>query len=285
MAADKLEGPATELEFLGILLDTLAMTARLSPARLEELQALLRSWARRKVATVKELQSLAGILNFACSVVRPGRAFLRRIIDHTTSINRGDTRFRPMQIPDSVRRDIDWWIRFGAEFNGIGLLYEVSWTSSDQIEMFTDACNDGFGAVCGVHYIFGPWAPPQKAEAQRAKRMSMPFLELYALTLAVAAFGHLWTGKKILLRSDCSAAVYAINARSSKNALLNALVRHLMTLAARGQFDLRSRHIAGVLNVAADALSRQREEEFRAASPYPHPLRLPSPHLPPISRM
>lgn len=284
MSNEKLEGPVTWLTFLGIELDTVLMTARLSAARLAELQLLLQSWVRKRVATVKELQSLTGILNFACTVVRPGRAFLRRIIDHTTAIN-GRTRRRAMQIPASVLRDIDWWIRFGGEFNGVGLLYENEWTHGEHIELFTDACNDGFGAIYGQRFIYGPWTRQQREEARRAKRMSMPFLELYALTLAVAAWGHEWKAKKIMLRSDCEGAVAAINSRSSRNEPMSALVRHLMILAARGQFDLRCKHIPGVLNVSADALSRQNLHDFRVDSPKAHQQPEATPQLPPISLM
>ena len=40
----------------------------------------------RKKVTLKEVQSLGGLLNFACSVIKPGRAFLRRLIDLTVGI-------------------------------------------------------------------------------------------------------------------------------------------------------------------------------------------------------
>lgn len=38
--------------------------------------------------TVKELQSLIGLLNFACNIVSPGRSFLRRLIDLTMGIKK-----------------------------------------------------------------------------------------------------------------------------------------------------------------------------------------------------
>ena len=38
--------------------------------------------------TLRELQSIIGLLNFTCSVVLPGRAFLRRLIDLSRGIQR-----------------------------------------------------------------------------------------------------------------------------------------------------------------------------------------------------
>ena len=43
-------------------------------------KALITSYKRKKIK-LKELQSLIGLLNFACLVVCPGRTFLRRLID------------------------------------------------------------------------------------------------------------------------------------------------------------------------------------------------------------
>ena len=41
---------------------------------------------RRRKVTLVELQSLLGLLNFACKVIRPGRAFLRRLINLTCGL-------------------------------------------------------------------------------------------------------------------------------------------------------------------------------------------------------
>jgi hypothetical protein len=40
----------------------------------------------RRNVTLRELQSLIGLLSFVCCVVQPGRTFLRRLIDHTKGI-------------------------------------------------------------------------------------------------------------------------------------------------------------------------------------------------------
>ena len=81
IATHKTEGPATTVTFLGIHVDTLAGELRLPQDKLTRLQELLRQWERRKSCTCKELESLIGLLNHACKVIRPGRAFLRCMID------------------------------------------------------------------------------------------------------------------------------------------------------------------------------------------------------------
>jgi len=73
--------PCTTLELLGIELDSIAQEARISQTRLDETLNLLRMWQTKASCTKRQLQSLIGKLNFICSVCRPGRTFLRRMIE------------------------------------------------------------------------------------------------------------------------------------------------------------------------------------------------------------
>ena len=53
----------------------------LPPEKLEELRELVARWRKKKKTTCikRKLQSLAGHLNHACNVIRPGREFLQGI--------------------------------------------------------------------------------------------------------------------------------------------------------------------------------------------------------------
>ena len=76
MAADKSEGPVTALVYLSIVIDTMAGELRFPDSKLPRLKTLPKRVCRRR-----ELESLIDLLNHACKVVRPGRSFLRRLID------------------------------------------------------------------------------------------------------------------------------------------------------------------------------------------------------------
>ena len=89
IAREKTFGPLTTLSFAGIELDSIQMDARLPSDKLSKCIELIEAFLKRKKVTLRELQSLIGLLNFACSVVRPGRAFLRRLIDLTIGIHSG----------------------------------------------------------------------------------------------------------------------------------------------------------------------------------------------------
>ena len=65
---------------MSVLLDSDIMEARFPVDKLTRTKEALHEWFRKKFATLKELQSLIGALQFAWRVVVPGRAFLQRII-------------------------------------------------------------------------------------------------------------------------------------------------------------------------------------------------------------
>ena len=52
LALNKAEGPSTTLEFLGILLDTVRMEARLPPEKLARIQTSIQEWLTRSCPTV-----------------------------------------------------------------------------------------------------------------------------------------------------------------------------------------------------------------------------------------
>ena len=62
LAADKLEGPATSLSFLGIILDTNCMEIRLPEEKLARMQETLKIWLPMKKATKQQILSLVGTL-------------------------------------------------------------------------------------------------------------------------------------------------------------------------------------------------------------------------------
>ena len=75
IAPNKTEGPCTTLKYMGIILNTVRMEARLPVDKVERIRASLALLQKKKSYTLKELQSLIGTLNFACKVISPGDPF------------------------------------------------------------------------------------------------------------------------------------------------------------------------------------------------------------------
>ena len=86
LAVDKVEGPTPCLTFLGIEIDTASRTVRLPADKYTALITLLSTWQDKRKCTKRELLSLIGHLSFAAKVVKPGRLFLRRLIEASTTV-------------------------------------------------------------------------------------------------------------------------------------------------------------------------------------------------------
>ena len=119
LALNKLEGPTTQLVFLGILIDTTCMETSLPGDKLHELLSELRSWSSCKKCRKRELLSLIGKLNFACRVIPAGRIFLRRLIDLSTQAR---LPHHHVTMNCEARRDISWWLRFLPSWNGRAII-------------------------------------------------------------------------------------------------------------------------------------------------------------------
>ena len=104
----------------GIELDSVNMEARLPPDKLAKCQDLISGFLRRRKVTLREIQSLTGSLNFACSVVVPGRPFLRRLIDRTLGIRSPHFLIR---VTREVKEDLKVWQQFLASFNDRSFFY------------------------------------------------------------------------------------------------------------------------------------------------------------------
>ena len=98
VAAEKVEGPATCLTFLGIQIDTHALELSLPQAKLERVAAAVARWSQSKVVSKRDLQSLIWLLSHAATVVPPGRSFIRRLIDTVRAGNIPTTSYGLMPI-------------------------------------------------------------------------------------------------------------------------------------------------------------------------------------------
>ena len=112
---------------------------------------LLDFYTQRKV-TLHELQSLIGFLNFTCSVVLPGRAFLRRLIDLTRGIRRPHFKIR---LNNDAKSDLIIWLSFLEQYNGCTFFLDERMSAS-RYEITSDAAGSkGCGALFKTHWFYG----------------------------------------------------------------------------------------------------------------------------------
>lgn len=114
----------------------------------------------------------------------------------------------------------------------------------------TDASNIGWGATCQESRTGGPWSRTES-------HLHINCLELLAATLAVKCFAKRANNIVIHLKMDNTSALTYINKMGGTvSPELNRLTKELMTWCLNRNITLQASHLAGKLNLIADAESR-----------------------------
>ncbi|MEW8548012.1 MAG: reverse transcriptase domain-containing protein [Candidatus Thiodiazotropha sp.] len=153
IAEEKTCAPNTSMTFVGISLCSVRMEASLPTDKLQKCRALLHEFCSKKSCKLRDLQSLLGYLNFCCSVITCGRAFLRRLIDLTIGISKP---FFHVRFNKDTRSDIQLWLSFLDQYNGRSMFLNDSFLTSQTLRLYTDSAKSlGYGAVYGTQWLYG----------------------------------------------------------------------------------------------------------------------------------
>ncbi|KAJ1089976.1 hypothetical protein NDU88_003116 [Pleurodeles waltl] len=91
---------------------------------------------------------------------------------------------------------------------------------------------------------------------------SIAFLELFLLIVAVCLWGQELRHSRVLFHVDSLTVVQAVNRQSARDAHVLQLRRVFVLQCLRNDIFFRARHVPGVNNDIADALSRSQREQF-----------------------
>ncbi|KAK3098128.1 hypothetical protein FSP39_016419 [Pinctada imbricata] len=259
LSAKKTVGPSTSIEYLGIILDSENMEARLPLDKLNRILSIIRQFSSKRTCTKRELLSLLGHLNFASRVVVPGRSFVSHLIAMSTNVKK---LHHHVHLNKECRADLAMWAVFLEGWNGISFFLDDNITRAADIELFTDATPTSFGGIYNNQWFQG-YFPISLQEEQ----MSMAFCELYPIVMACILLGSEWKRKRILFHCDNLATVEIIRKGRSKIPSIMKLMRSLTFQSAKCNFIIHAKHIPGVRNDIADALSRFQMDRFRRLAP------------------
>ena len=241
--------------FMGIEIDTIKFELRLPEDKLQKCRRQLNDAIGRDKITLRELQALLGLLSFSCSVITPGRPFLRRMFDLTIRVSKP---FHRIRLTREAKKDMTQWLRFLDKYNGKSLFFSDYWLSSKSLHLYTDsAAGFGFGAILDKKWAYGRWPRHLKGD----KNISL--LELYPIVLAVRLWRQQLANQAITFHTDNQALVPIINAQTSLDKRIMILVRILVLDCLKYNIRFRAVHIEGRLNVLADLLSRLKLYQFQ----------------------
>ena len=155
LAPETTQGPTTVLPFLGIILDTVRLEARLPDDKLAKCRSMIADFLTRQKVSLQQLQSLLGLLGYAACVVVSGRCFLRRLIDLTIGVTRPHPHIR---LTKQAKLDLTVWQEFLINFNGRAFFLTDRFHTDGCLDLYTDASGSvGYGAVYGREWFWGKW--------------------------------------------------------------------------------------------------------------------------------
>ena len=220
--------------------------------KLLRLRDLLAQWSSRNSCRRRELESLIGTLQHACRVVRPGRAFLRRIID----LLRTPSATKPhhyIRLNREFRVDLQWRQTFACHWNWVATFP----CPTEPTFVVTFDASGAWG--CGV-WSGSSWFQLEWPAAAWAHHIS--FKELFAGLVAAAIWGRRWRGSRVRWLCDNQAAVYTVSRRSCRDQDMMHLIRCLFFLEAWFGFKVEAVTLPGRENMLADDLSRNHLSAF-----------------------
>lgn len=273
-APHKTFGPANALEYLGVILDTLAMECRLPEDKLSRVTAMVQEFLLKNKCTQLQLLSLIGHLVFAARVIPAGRSFLSRLFKAAYSVKRLHHRIK---LSSEAKADLEMWAKFLAGWNGISLFLDLQKTSAPDMQLYTDAASTiGYGGFFRTHWFCDAW--PDNLPKTLENSVSISFQELYPIVVAAILWGESWSRKRVQFHCDNQGTVYILNKGRSKSPDIMKLMRKLTIVAATHSFAYEAKYIEGCRNNVADALSRFQMDRFRSMAPTadPQPCLIPS---------
>ena len=238
-----------KLNCVGTLVDAEKNRLEVLPERQTSLMEELEEWQNKESCSLHDIQHLVGKLQFICSVVRPGRLFMSRMLELLRSLGREDR----IKVSEEFKLDVAWWIKFLPEFNGVGIMWMWHIKQPDKI-LASDACLLGMGAVCGTEYIKAQFPCEWIG-------VNIAYLELLAVVVMCKTWKEKLSGKSIVIKCDNESVCTVLNSGRSRDKILLRLMREMVFVAATEKFEYKTVHVCSKANLLPDLLSRWHQGE------------------------
>ncbi len=241
--------PSQRTVFLGVRLDSVQMQAHLAPARIPDLTACLACFKLGHHVSVGTCRRLLGLMAAASPVLPLGLLHMRPFLWWMNELRLNPTvpATRLIRVSRSCCRPLLLWrdpafLRSGVRMGAIHHRHMIT----------MDASMTGWGAVFEGR-------PASREWTEEFLSWHINCLELRAVFLALMYFLPVLGGYHIIVRTDNMAVVSHINRQGgSRSRTPDRLARRLLLWSQDKFLSLTAVHVPGILNLAADFLSRQK---------------------------
>ena len=203
----------------------------------------------KTVPTAQNYLHLLGLMASCIELVPNARLFMRPIQLHLLHFWRPAKMDIQTVVPfnTQIQKHLQFWLK------DENLLKGKSFCAQACSKIITtDASKQGYGGHMESQLFQGTWS-------MRESRMHINWLELKAVYLTLRHFLPQLKGYTVLIRSDNTTVVqYIAKEGGTRSPRLCYLTWDIWQLARANNIILKSAHVAGVLNVLADRLSRGR---------------------------
>ena len=217
------------------------------PERVQKMTILVHDVINSQNITARTLMCVLGTLAAMEKLVHLGRLHMRPIQWHLKEHwNNSKHLDHSVPVTTALRQALKWWLRRDNLAKPCSLH-----PKTPQVEVYSDASLQGWGAHCGQQTAFGLWD-----QMWLGKHINV--LELQAVRLALQRFLPLLQGRTVLVQTDNSTVqAYLAKQGGTHSKELCQISQEILLWAEQQQISITAQYIQGERNVLADALSRQ----------------------------
>ena len=267
VAEEKTEPASQLMVFLGILLNGKRFLLTIPENKRLRAKNMLEKLNTSKKSTVKELESLAGLLNFLGRAIVPGRTFTRRIYAKFSKLTANPKlrNYHHVRIDGELRSDCQIWLKFLDMTRHTSISRPFidmrKGNHSEILQFHSDATaneNLGFGILFDEFWTFQRWEPG----FVKCYNPSIEFLELYAVAMGLFIWSEDLANRRFMVFCDNLSVVGMLNKSSSGCKFCMTLIRKITLRALNYNFRVFAEHIKGTDNFLSDNLSRLKIKKF-----------------------
>ena len=240
--------PFQRATFLGIMLDSTTLRARLSQERIDNFLTCARSLHPGNLVSYKTCMRLAGFMASSIHLIRLGRFYMRPFLRWMLALKVPSSQgHRQVLVTESCTRALRPWLKAGVLASGVSM-GPVPFVRT----ITTDASMSGWGAILDGQTAKGVWG-------RDLRSYHINFLELMAVYLALQRFERLVLGCHVRIRTDNTTTMCYINKQGGlRSPVLDDLARKLTLWCDSRLASISAMHVPGLQNLGADLLSRGR---------------------------
>ncbi len=258
MKQEKTVYPSTGVELHGLWVDTHTMTLSVPPDKVTKALTLIHDMLPLKRVQLRQIQSLAGLLSFFMRALPSARCFIRRIFDLFKGVTIPTHHIR---LTAAAKADLKAWQIFLTQFNGSNIITHLHWSDHADFEVVSDASGTGFWAVFGSEWFQGRFPDNWLGKSIAVKE----FVPVY---LAFKVWRGCFLNCRILFEIDNESITFCLKNHTSKDATIMIMLRRMVIQAMCDNTVFTAKHISGVSNSLADALSRIQLPKAREVAPW-----------------